>query len=726
MVSILYLAHDLDDSAIWRRVAMLQAGGAEVTLAGFRRGTAPLPGPALVLGVTSNGRMGQRMQAVVLAVVAAGKTLGCLPRPDVILARNLEMLAVAGRARRLWSGPQPQLVYEVLDIHRMMLGQGLRAKAMRRTERALARDVGVLLTSSPGFVREYFAPNRQLSSRTRIHLVENKVNEFGPRHDTRLRASEDRPIPTIGWFGILRCAASLAVLDEVTRAAPGRYKVVLAGRPALDVLPDFHAVVAANQDINFIGPYRNPVDLPELYSKVDFAWLVDRYEAGQNSDWLLPNRLYEGCAFGAVPLALAGTEVARKLAELDIGVTLTDLAAPTLQGLLDSFGKPQRAVMAAKVALLPRHLWTATETDAKALVDLMASTANPAEPKREVEATPAPEPDASSIHGKILIVIPTLNEAAHIGQVLDSILPFADRADARIVVADGGSVDGTQAIVAARAASGQPVMLLHNPARLQSAAINSAVDAFGADADWLIRIDAHAGYPPDYCDMLLADAAASGADSVVVGMEAVGNGLWQTAVAAAQNSRFGNGGSAHRMAPVGRFVDHGHHALMRLSLFRAVGGYDPAFSHNEDAELDVRLRAAGGRIWLTAATRLAYFPRRDPVALMRQYFRFGRGRAQNILKHKSLPGLRQMVVIALAPALALAVLTPLAWVFAVPMLVWVVACLVAGGMIAKGTGDPRSLLAGFAAGAMHAAWSAGFWARLVVQPWQNGQAGAKA
>ncbi|MES2146149.1 MAG: glycosyl transferase family 1, partial [Pseudomonadota bacterium] len=56
MVSILYLAHDLDDSAIWRRVVMLKNGGAEVTPAGFRRGTGPLPGPALVLGATGNGR----------------------------------------------------------------------------------------------------------------------------------------------------------------------------------------------------------------------------------------------------------------------------------------------------------------------------------------------------------------------------------------------------------------------------------------------------------------------------------------------------------------------------------------------------------------------------------------------------------------------------------------------------------------------------------------------
>jgi hypothetical protein len=75
----------------------------------------------------------------------------------------------------------------------------------------------------------------------------------------------------------------------------------------------------------------------------------------------------------------------------------------------------------------------------------------------------------------------------------------------------------------------------------------------------------------------------------------------------------------------GAFVDHGHHALMEIAAFRAVGGYDPDFAHNEDAELDHRLRAAGYDIWLTGRTAITYFPRRALPALARQYFNFGRG-----------------------------------------------------------------------------------------------------
>ncbi len=39
MLHVLYLVHDLADPAVRRRVMMLQAGGANVTLAGFRRAT---------------------------------------------------------------------------------------------------------------------------------------------------------------------------------------------------------------------------------------------------------------------------------------------------------------------------------------------------------------------------------------------------------------------------------------------------------------------------------------------------------------------------------------------------------------------------------------------------------------------------------------------------------------------------------------------------------------
>ncbi len=313
----------------------------------------------------------------------------------------------------------------------------------------------------------------------------------------------------------------------------------------------------------------------------------------------------------------------------------------------------------------------------------------------------------------VLIVVPVLNEAAHIGAVLADLEPFVRRSGALVVVADGGSTDGTQDIVRQSAAANPAIRLIDNPKRLQSAAMNLAVKMFGSSAEWLLRIDAHSAYPEDYGDRLLEDARRVGADSVVVSMNAVGEGALQRLIAVAQNSRLGNGGSAHRTRAGGRWVGHGHHALMRIAAFQAVGGYDDSFSHNEDAELDHRFRAAGFRLWLTAETGLDYFPRCTLSGLLLQYFRFGRGRARNLMKHSIGPAPRQMVVAALAPAILLAVAAPLHPVFALPAIFWLLACLGGGLAIALSRRDPLAIVAGFLAGGMHLAWSAGFWAEAV-------------
>ena len=95
----------------------------------------------------------------------------------------------------------------------------------------------------------------------------------------------------------------------------GRVEVILRGRPARDQFDDFGRQVAEAPHLVFAGPYRNPEDSPRIYGDVHFTWLPDFFEAGMNSQWLLPNRLYEGCCYSTVPLAMAGTETARFLEE---------------------------------------------------------------------------------------------------------------------------------------------------------------------------------------------------------------------------------------------------------------------------------------------------------------------------------------------------------------------------------------------------------------------------
>lgn len=321
--------------------------------------------------------------------------------------------------------------------------------------------------------------------------------------------------------------------------------------------------------------------------------------------------------------------------------------------------------------------------------------------------------------GRILAVIPCLNEEEFLPGLMDNLLSSTKGLPIRFIIADGGSSDLTPAIARSLAAKNSNVAFLPNPKRYQSAGVNLAVEMHGQDAEFLIRIDAHADYPPDYCRVLVEEAQRTGADSVVTAMKTAGKNPFQRAAAAAQNSRLGNGGAAHRAAAAGAWVDHGHHALIRIKPFRAVGGYDETFSHNEDAEFDARFQKAGFKIWLTGKTFLTYYPRATPAALFRQYMAHGQGRARTIAKHHVLPKMRQVAPAAVLPACLISAATPWFWPAVLPAAVWAKFCLIYGANLAYRAQNRELLMAGPAAMIMHLGWSVGFWRTMAGNLWRR-------
>ncbi len=316
---------------------------------------------------------------------------------------------------------------------------------------------------------------------------------------------------------------------------------------------------------------------------------------------------------------------------------------------------------------------------------------------------------------RVIAVVPCLNEAPHLESVVCGLLREGDWADIRVVIADGGSTDGSVEIAKRLAALYPAVVYFHNEKKIQSAALNRAVAQFGVDRDYLIRVDAHCRYPADYCRSLLDEQKRTGADSVVVSMVAEGSTCFQRAGAMAQNSKLGNGGSAHRMGGQGRFVDHGHHALISIPAFLAAGGYDERFTHNEDAELDVRLKQAGYTIWLMANRPIVYFPRKAPSGLLRQYLNYGRGRAKTVFKHRQRPKLRQSLPLAVGPAVMMLPLGLAHPIFAVPGAVWAALCLSYGAMLGLRSRSACAAGSGFAAMTMHLGWSLGFLGEVLRQ-----------
>lgn len=367
---IAYFVHNLSDPAVLRRVRMLHAGGAQVIVLGFRRGNevpAELDGaPTIDLGRTADAQFGQRILAVLRNAAADRALRAATADATVLMARNLEMLVLAAKVKRGRS-----LVYECLDIHRLLLKNSLFAQIIQHVERALLKHVNLIVTSSPRFETDYFRERRGLD--TRVLLQENKVLKLGDHAAAdptpRLPIAPDKPI-VIGWFGMLRCRRTLEILGELATRSGGRVEIRIAGIPSEAVFPDFGAAVAAFPGLTYTGPYRAD-DLPALYSSIHFIWAIDYFEEGLNSAWLLPNRLYEALDNGAVPIALREVETGRWLANRGVGHVINDPVAD-LPDFLDRLSASQYQQLTGAISALPRSLVQTTRGDCLELVEVLA------------------------------------------------------------------------------------------------------------------------------------------------------------------------------------------------------------------------------------------------------------------------------------------------------------------------------------------------------------------
>ncbi len=266
------------------------------------------------------------------------------------------------------------------------------------------------------------------------------------------------------------------------------------------------------------------------------------------------------------------------------------------------------------------------------------------------------------------IVIPCLNEARDIESVVRGAMEQRYPPHAlEILVADGGSTDGTQAIVARLAAEDPRVQLVDNPGRFPSAGMNAGIRR--ARGTVIVRMDAHAAYAADYVLASVEALQRTGACNVGGAARAKHRSTFQRAVSAALASPLAVGGSAYRDATREGFVETVFNGAFRREAIDHVGLYDERARTNEDAELNQRIIEAGGRVYLSRSIVAFYYPRASLSGLAAQYLSYGQGRARTLLRRGRLLSSRPLVPFAAVTIFAVlavfaALLPGAAWLLA--------------------------------------------------------------
>lgn len=321
----------------------------------------------------------------------------------------------------------------------------------------------------------------------------------------------------------------------------------------------------------------------------------------------------------------------------------------------------------------------------------------------------------------VSVIIPARDAGAALGLCLDALLAGERPAGGLEILVAGLPGDGaTRAVALAdeRRRADCPIRWVDNAVGSTPAGLNAALAA--ARGAVILRLDAHALPAPDYVTACLAALDTTGADCVGGGLRGRGATAWGRAVALAWTHPLGAGDAAFRRGGVGPVDTVYLGAWPRATLAR-LGGFDEALERNQDYELALRIRAAGGTVWLDPAIRSSTLTRGSAVGLVRQYWGYGRGRAATWRKHRGSLRWRQLLpalwVAFLSLALFLAVIRPALrfWLATLPA-AYLLALLAAAWQLRRRAALRDVCLLPPVLLCMHLSWGLGFWREALDAP----------
>ncbi|MEZ4456896.1 MAG: glycosyltransferase family 2 protein [Gemmatimonadales bacterium] len=256
----------------------------------------------------------------------------------------------------------------------------------------------------------------------------------------------------------------------------------------------------------------------------------------------------------------------------------------------------------------------------------------------------------------VTVIMPIRNEEAFLGRCLDSVAAGDFPLDQlEVLILDGDSTDRSVGIAESYRNRIPGLKVIPNPARIQSAAFNLALGA--ARGEFVVRMDAHTIYAPDYVSRCVHLLRTSGAANVGGPQRSVGETALTKAIACAVSSRFGAGDASSRYAQEDVWADTVYLGSWRTETLRRLGGMRAEWAVNEDYEMNYRLRQAGGKILVSPSIKSSYFVRGSIPKLARQYFRYGFWKVRTLLAHPASLRWRQMVAPGLAGYLLTLVVT---------------------------------------------------------------------
>lgn len=256
---------------------------------------------------------------------------------------------------------------------------------------------------------------------------------------------------------------------------------------------------------------------------------------------------------------------------------------------------------------------------------------------------------------KVSVIVTVLNEREAIERLLQS-LEAQTRPPDEVVIADGGSTDGTIAILSAWASAGRlPLRILEKPGANISEGRNAAIGA--ATGDVIATTDAGVRLEQDWLEKLVAPFEGQDPEHVVSVVSgwfvADAQTLFETVMGATVLPHV-------REIEPETFLPSSRSVAFRKAAWEASDGYPEWLDYCEDLIFDFRLRDLYGSFSFAPEAAVHFRPRGSLRAFFKQYYLYARGDGKADL-WRSRHAIRYLTYLFAAPLLLTLALVHSPW-----------------------------------------------------------------